>query len=282
MVGRLLAYGILLTALARAGSTAAYGAEASYQIVGTHAAPGQRGVVVSIQASFPEQTQGFSMALRHDCSACVLQGTSVDGTVAHTADFVEALEDPQAPGAIVIGLLMCANPPMGTMIPRLDTPETVIKLIFDIAPGAKHRDYAFSFVPEGLPSGNAWIQNVYAAFNESHPVPILREGKFTIGREPQGGYPVFIRGDANQDRVIDLADPIHVVDILFKGAAPRCLDACDANDSGYVNIGDAVFLLYFLFRDGTVPYEPFILAGPDWTDDAVGCEDPVRGWTTDI
>ena len=277
------AYELFPIVFVLAGMPYVCGAEAQYRIVETHAAPGQQGVGLSIEAAFPEQAQGFSMALRHYCDACVLEGADVVETAAETAEFVEALADPDSPGSIVVGLLMRTTPSAGVMLPVFEAPEPVVKLVFDIAPGARYGAYAFSFVPEGLPSGSAWIYNVYAAFDTSHPVTSLSGATLTIGRVPQGGVPAFVRGDANQDRTIDLADPIYVLNVLFNGAGPaHCLDACDANDSGHVNIGDAVFLLAYLFQHGNSPREPFVMAGPDWTPDEVDCEDPIEGWTTDV
>ena len=82
----------------------------------------------------------------------------------------------------------------------------------------------------------------------------------------------FVRGDANLDEDIDIADPIHTLAHLFQGGQDfSCADASDSNDDGEVDISDAVYLLVFLFQGGTPPPEPHPAAGPDPTADSMTC-----------
>jgi hypothetical protein len=63
-----------------------------------------------------------------------------------------------------------------------------------------------------------------------------------------------MRGDANGDRAIDLADAIYILNYLYKsGPAPDPLDSGDANCDSHVDVGDVVYLLNYLFRDGPEP-----------------------------
>ncbi len=65
---------------------------------------------------------------------------------------------------------------------------------------------------------------------------------------------VFKRGDANGDGLIDLGDAVYVLNYLFKGGpAPDPLDVGDANCDGVVEIGDAIYLLNYLFKGGLPP-----------------------------
>jgi hypothetical protein len=67
-------------------------------------------------------------------------------------------------------------------------------------------------------------------------------------------YPQFMRGDANGDGMIDLADAIYLLNYLFKGdPPPDPLYAGDANCDGSVEIGDAIYLLNYLFKNGPPP-----------------------------
>ncbi|MBN1420982.1 MAG: FG-GAP repeat protein [Planctomycetes bacterium] len=92
-------------------------------------------------------------------------------------------------------------------------------------------------------------------------------------------YSAFHRGDANQDRTLDLADPIFILDYLFAaGALPSCLDAADVNDSESLEIGDPIYLLNFLFASGEVPPEPFGRCGMDPAGDALDCKKAVCDW----
>jgi len=258
-------------------------AQAFFEIPDTEAARGQEGVVLSLSASIPVPSQGFSMALRYDGEGFLIREGNVEGLVTEGADFVSVLSDP-GEGTLVIGLLMDSEPPFnGKRIPVLNEPQAVLNLVFDVAESLAHGEYEFSFASEGLRSGSAWIYNTYAAGDESFRVTDLRNGKVTISSKPQGGLPLFVRGDANQDLEIDLADPVTILQSLYGGAdLPPCLDACDANDDGKIDVADPIYLLAYTFADGPRPPIPFGEPGLDWTPDPFGCEAPAAGWVVDF
>ena len=84
---------------------------------------------------------------------------------------------------------------------------------------------------------------------------------------------LFIRGDANGDGVIGLADPVATLGYLFAGAPiPSCLDAHDLNDSGTVALDDAIYSLAFQFQSGDPPPAPYPAPGTDPTSDPLGCD----------
>ncbi|HAK95019.1 MAG TPA: hypothetical protein DCM87_08460 [Planctomycetes bacterium] len=91
-----------------------------------------------------------------------------------------------------------------------------------------------------------------------------------------GPLPEFLRGDANDDAVLDIADAVRILGYLFQeGAAPACPDALDANDDGRIDISDAVSMLRYLFASGPLA-APGEVCGPDPTPDALGeCAAPV-------
>ncbi len=86
----------------------------------------------------------------------------------------------------------------------------------------------------------------------------------------------FIRGDANFDRVVDIADPVYKLNYIFgAGPAPICLDAADANNDTGIDISDPIWLLNYLFKGGPQPPEPFPQPGVDPSDDgsgSLGCD----------
>ena len=84
--------------------------------------------------------------------------------------------------------------------------------------------------------------------------------------------PGFIRGDANQDGLLNIADPVEMLDLLF-GVNPSvsCADALDANDDGGANIADPVYVLGRLFSAGPPPAAPYPDCGLDPTPDSLGC-----------
>ncbi|MBN1418648.1 MAG: lamin tail domain-containing protein [Planctomycetes bacterium] len=82
----------------------------------------------------------------------------------------------------------------------------------------------------------------------------------------------FVRGDANGDALIDLADAISILSILFASQPSDCEDAADTNDDGRLDLGDAISLLDYLYAAGAPPAAPFPEPGADPTPgDPLGC-----------
>jgi len=67
----------------------------------------------------------------------------------------------------------------------------------------------------------------------------------------------FIRGEANGDCVINVADIISISNYLFAGQSISCELAVDSNGDGRTDVADAIYLSNFLFADGKLPPSPF-------------------------
>src|SRR5439155_9674296 len=68
----------------------------------------------------------------------------------------------------------------------------------------------------------------------------------------------FLRGNANGDARVDLADVLFILAQLFTGGPiGGCRSAEDANGDGRVDISDPIFLFQFLFRGGRWPPPPY-------------------------
>ena len=64
----------------------------------------------------------------------------------------------------------------------------------------------------------------------------------------------YVCGDANGDGMANIGDAVFIISYAFRdGPAPNPMRAADANGDGEVNIGDAVFLINYAFRDGPPP-----------------------------
>jgi len=88
---------------------------------------------------------------------------------------------------------------------------------------------------------------------------------------PFGGVE-FVRGDANRDGLLNVADAVFTLSFLFTGGlGPECEDACDSDDGGTIELTDAVYFLLHLFLGGPPPPMPFPEAGRDPSDDVLGC-----------
>jgi len=68
---------------------------------------------------------------------------------------------------------------------------------------------------------------------------------------------LFVCGDANGDELINIGDAVFLIAFVFNsGPAPDPLEAGDANGDGNTNVGDAVYLINYVFLDGPPPICP--------------------------
>lgn len=69
--------------------------------------------------------------------------------------------------------------------------------------------------------------------------------------------PVYVCGDANMDGQVNVGDAVFLINYIFSGGpGPEPLEAGDANCEGQVNVGDAVYLINFVFSGGPEPCCP--------------------------
>lgn len=63
-----------------------------------------------------------------------------------------------------------------------------------------------------------------------------------------------LRGDANGDGIVNVADVVYLVNYLYRGGDPPTPEeAGDANCDGIVNVADVVYLVNYLYRGGDPP-----------------------------
>ncbi|MCK5124938.1 MAG: T9SS type A sorting domain-containing protein [candidate division Zixibacteria bacterium] len=64
----------------------------------------------------------------------------------------------------------------------------------------------------------------------------------------------YMAGDANGNCSVNIGDAVYIINYVFKGGvAPSPLDAGDANGDGEINVGDVVFIINYIFRGGDAP-----------------------------
>jgi len=79
--------------------------------------------------------------------------------------------------------------------------------------------------------------------------PIYTEVEYCVHISPWG-----YRGDCNGDGVVDIGDVVYEINYLFRnGPPPEPMSAGDVNCDGTEDIGDVVFKLNYLFRNGPIP-----------------------------
>ena len=89
---------------------------------------------------------------------------------------------------------------------------------------------------------------------------------------PGDGVP-FKRGDVNGDGSVDIGDAVFVLTYLFGGGHElSCFKASDANDEGRIDLADAITILGHLFRGAGPLPAPFENCGRDETPDELTCE----------
>jgi hypothetical protein len=68
---------------------------------------------------------------------------------------------------------------------------------------------------------------------------------------------IFLCGDANAEEAVDVGDIVFLINHIFRdGPPPFPIDAGDANCDGSVNVGDAVYLINYVFHNGFEPCCP--------------------------
>jgi hypothetical protein len=86
----------------------------------------------------------------------------------------------------------------------------------------------------------------------------------------------FLRGDANGDGIVALADSHYLVNWLHQnGPRSECEDAADANDDGVVDQSDIIYLLNYFYFGGEAPPAPFPAPGVDSSPDRLNCSGDV-------
>jgi Peptidase family M28/Dockerin type I domain len=65
----------------------------------------------------------------------------------------------------------------------------------------------------------------------------------------------YVCGDANRDGGVNVGDAVYLIRYIFRGGpAPYPLDIGDATGDGLVNVGDAVYMVNYIFKGGDVPH----------------------------
>ena len=61
-------------------------------------------------------------------------------------------------------------------------------------------------------------------------------------------------GDANNDGKVNVGDAVYIISYVFRGGpAPICLPEGNANGDSKINVGDAVYIISYVFRGGPAP-----------------------------
>jgi hypothetical protein len=223
-------------------------------------ATGSPGQAVEIRIVLDDLTtvaNGWSLGFRHDGTQLSLIGVE-NGATTQTVnngappDFQELTLDagscdPPEPDGFTVGVVInftgAADLPPGT-----DYELYLVEYeILAPAPATAIVDFSFDL---GCPPYAVVLVHSGASL-----IPAMRAGRIQIEELS------FIRGDANDDGQVDLADPVLILDVLFGDGSMGCEVAADANQSDVIDVADPVYLLNYLFIDGPEPPAPFPSCG---------------------
>lgn len=138
-----------------------------------------------------------------------------------------------------------------------------LSLLFSIGEinAAAHMDWqVVSTTAGGLQKSSGY--KLFSVTGQPSPVG---EASSSAHRLQSGYIPEFggngscctLAGNANGDDKVNIGDAIFIVNYLFRsGPPPTCMDQANANCDAAVNIGDAVYLVNYLFRSGAAPCCP--------------------------
>ncbi|MDE0959300.1 MAG: hypothetical protein OSB09_00805 [Planctomycetota bacterium] len=233
------------------------------------AAAGEIDFEVSLRGYNVAALQGFSIALAFDPTIFQCASSSIEGTITQVAgaEFIEGVID-NVSGFVVVGVLMDILPPYdGQVIPATGIEMEFVRIYFDVSTDLTSSSQTELRFENDL--GTPPISNVFVIENQSEtPVTV----DLTIDVVVDG---VFLRGDADGNLRLDLADAIN--NLVYMTSAcpdcpiPLCPKALDVNDNGMIDLGDAIQLLNFLYLGGPQPAAPFPDPGVDPTPDGLDC-----------
>lgn len=227
-----------------------------------------------VYATHPQPLQGFLLRFTYDNDFTPITDITFQASVTDPLDpeFLIENNDPDAdePSLLVSVILDINTPFDGRTIPP-GTKQILLSLKYQIPIGVSLGNEGEIRFTDDATNRNHFDAN-FEDIGTVSVEPFLVHGPVSISTLPTV---TFLRGDANLSGIIDLADPIFVLGWMFaNGTAPACPDAADFNDSGSLDLADPIGCLNFQFAEGAPPAYPFPAPGLDSTTDTLDACDP--------
>ena len=206
---------------------------------------------------------GWSFGLCHDPAICSIVSAEIgSAVVAAAAEFT--VIDTEHDGGLTAGAVIALAPPFLQLAPGTDLELLRVDYRIVGEPGAA------SLLEPCNTLGSPPVALIVVTNNtEVDP-------SFSAGSLEVLDAPVFIRGDANQDSIVNILDAIRLLEMLFLGTFPvLCEDQVDSNDDEVVNILDVIYTLEVAVTGESVMPAPYPSCGDDPTEvDAPDCATP--------
>jgi hypothetical protein len=187
--------------------------------------------------------------------------------------FPDDLERPTTNRHLLLATKAFASLP-GAPAPDYTIPDGFVGLDGDTLWYGEAQNYdRFVYGPGDLPTDGVQVIQLTSyspdAFTTAQNSPTNYSGETgTIDLRAQAP---FARADCNTDGGRNLTDVLYLLDILFLNPLPiPCLDACDSNDDGELDVSDALMTLFVIFPPARPVIDP-AGCGADPTFDALGC-----------
>ena len=201
-------------------------------------------------APFPNATQGFSMGLSNSAEVAP---TSVNLSLGFEADFAETATFANGWTAGVVYSFT------GGITATFETATEVISVDYETAGSMAGNETGATATltwDDGL--GSPPVANVVVVDGASLNAN-FSDGSIALN-------PVvtvdFIRGDANSDARVNIADGVWIINELFLGGpANPCPVSSDSNGDGNTDAGDAIYIFNYRFLDGPMPSAPYPSCG---------------------
>ncbi|MEM7235162.1 MAG: dockerin type I repeat-containing protein, partial [Planctomycetota bacterium] len=136
-------------------------------------------------------------------------------------------------------------------------PQSIVNVRYRVLPAFAQTPQAVANLEfrDGLTGSGQPVNNVHTQQGET------RDALHLIGLELRAGTR-FLRGDANDDSRVDLADAVWIVNDLFRGGPETtCRASADVDANGRVNLSDAIYVAHYRFLSGPRPPAPFPSCG---------------------
>ena len=166
--------------------------------------------------------------------------------------------------------------------PRPGERAHVADVRFSVRPGVSPQSTEIRFSPESVPffrpgRPDYILSNHFHACGLGDMEPETADSfVFVSGLvEIIDQVSIFVRGDADGNRRLEITDAQRTLDYLFATSSLDCPDAADSNDDGRLDVSDPIHTLQFLFLGGRAPPPPYPNPQGDPTKgDTLGCAWP--------